>query len=102
MAYRKEKDYSLGHAVAGIVDMKTALNPNINKTQYKYYYTILPSDHDEKDYDIIESGTYAGKNHFEIESMIYDESLIDETTESDPANYITQISIKIKEVKGSD
>ena len=36
MAYRKEKDYSLGHAVAGIVDMKTALNPNINKTQYKY------------------------------------------------------------------
>lgn len=45
---------------------------------------------------------YAGKNHFEIESMIYDESLIDETTESDPANYITQISIKIKEVKGSD
>ena len=26
MAYRKEKDYSLGHAVAGIVDMKTALN----------------------------------------------------------------------------
>ena len=32
MAYRKEKDYSLGHAVAGIVDMKTALNPNINKT----------------------------------------------------------------------
>ncbi|MCB6804111.1 hypothetical protein LI178_32685, partial [Enterocloster bolteae] len=70
--------------------MKTALNPNINKTQYKYYYTILPSDHDEKDYDIIESGTYivmyhkgpynqtyqaypfmidyAGKNHFEIES----------------------------------
>ena len=48
MAYRKEKDYSLGHAVAGIVDMKTALNPNINKTQYKYYYTILPSDHDRK------------------------------------------------------
>ena len=45
---------------------------------------------------------YAGKNHFEIESMIYDESLIDETTESDPANYITQISIKIKEVKVSD
>ena len=43
---------------------------------------------------------YAGKNHFEIESMIYDESLIDETTESDPANYITQISIKIKRSKG--
>ena len=30
MAYRKEKDYSLGHAVAGIVDMKTALNPKLN------------------------------------------------------------------------
>ena len=58
MAYRKEKDYSLGHAVAGIVDMKTALNPNINKTQYKYYYTILPSDHDEKDYDIIKMHEY--------------------------------------------
>ena len=43
--------------------MKTALNPNINKTQYKYYYTILPSDHDEKDYDIIESGTYIVMYH---------------------------------------
>ena len=41
---------------------------------------------------------YVNENHFEIESVLYEESLIDETTESDPNNYITQISVRIKEI----
>ena len=120
MEYRKVKDYSLGHAVAGIVDWKRAIESMTDKTQYRYYYTILPSSHEETDYSVIESGTYiviyhkgpynqtyeiypkiieyVKENHFEIESTLYEESLIDETTESDPNNYITQISVRIKEI----
>ena len=38
MEYRKVKDYSLGHAVAGIVDWKRAIESMTDKTQYRYYY----------------------------------------------------------------
>ena len=58
-----------------------------HKGPYNQTYEIYPK--------IIE---YVNENHFEIESVLYEESLIDETTESDPNNYITQISVRIKEI----
>ena len=39
---------------------------------------------------------YAKKNHLVLDDIAYDESLIDELTEANPQNYITQISVKFK------
>lgn len=39
---------------------------------------------------------YAKKNHLILDDIAYDESLIDELTEANPQNYITQISVKFK------
>ena len=36
------------------------------------------------------------KNHLVLDDIAYDESLIDELTEANPQNYITQISVKFK------
>ena len=44
----------------------------------------------------INSLDYAKKNHLILEDIAYDESLIDELTEANPQNYITQISVKFK------
>lgn len=115
--FRKEKDYTLGHAIAGIVNLKKESVNSNEKTQYTNYYTILPPDHDETSFDEIPNGTYiiiyhkgpynqtfksypvildyAKRHHYELDSMVYEESLIDETVESNPNNYITQIAIRI-------
>lgn len=119
--YRKEKDYNLGHAIAGIVDWKNKSIYTDSKTHYINYYTILPLEHDEYKYDIIRNGTYivvyykgpyhqtfktypiifdyAKKHNYELDSVIYEESLIDETVESNPNNYITQIAVQILGMK---
>ena len=36
---------------------------------------------------------FARQNRFHLEGFVYEESLIDEAVELDPANYITKISI---------
>ena len=46
--------------------------------------------------DILKSVDYAKKNHLILDDIAYDESLIDELTEANPQNYITQISVKFK------
>ena len=88
------------------------------KTFYQYYYTILDNQLEDENYDIIPSGNYlviyhkgtyetsyqsyhlfldyAKKNHLVLDDIAYDESLIDELTEANPQNYITQISVKFK------
>ena len=83
--------------------------------------TFVSEDEDsfwDENYDIIPSGNYlviyhkgtyetsyqsyhlfldyAKKNHLILDDIAYDESLIDELTEANPQNYITQISVKFK------
>ena len=116
--YRKKQNHSLGHAISGMVEWKKMLKSKRKKTFYQYYYTILDNQLEDENYDIIPSGNYlviyhkgtyetsyqsyhlfldyAKKNHLVLDDIAYDESLIDELTEANPQNYITQISVKFK------
>lgn len=116
--YRRQQNHSLGHAISGIVEWKKMLASDRKKTFYQYYYTILDNQLENENYDIIPSGNYlvvyhkgtyetsyqsyhlfldyAKKNHLILDDIAYDESLIDELTEANPQNYITQISVKFK------
>lgn len=116
--YRKKQNHSLGHAISGMVEWKKMLKSKRKKTFYQYYYTILDNQLEDENYDIISSGNYlviyhkgtyetsyqsyhlfldyAKKNHLVLDDIAYDESLIDELTEANPQNYITQISVKFK------
>ena len=116
--YRKKQNHSLGHAISGMVEWKKMLKSKRKKTFYQYYYTILDNQLEGENYDIIPSGNYlviyhkgtyetsyqsyhlfldyAKKNHLILDDIAYDESLIDELTEANPQNYITQISVKFK------
>lgn len=113
--YRKESGQLLGHAVSGIVEWKKILNTQKNITLYQSYYTILDNPA-EKDYDTIPAGNYlviyhkgtyessytcyplfveyALEHDLVLDDLCYEESLIDELTEADPNNYITQINIR--------
>ena len=116
--YRIQQNHSLDHAISGIVEWKKMLASDRKKTFYQYYYTILDNQLENENYDIIPSGNYlvvyhkgtyetsyqsyhlfldyAKKNHLILDDIAYDESLIDELTEVNPQNYITQISVKFK------
>ena len=116
--YRRKQNHSLGHAISGMVEWKKMLASDRKKTFYQYYYTILDNQLENENYDTIPSGNYlvvyhkgtyetsyqsyhlfldyAKKNHLILDDIAYDESLIDELTEANPQNYITQISVKFK------
>lgn len=115
--YRKDSGQLLGHAVSGIAQWKKILENKKDKTQYQSYYTIL-DNYEEKDYDVIPAGNYlviyhkgtyesscecyhlfveyASMHHLILDDLCYEESLIDELTEADPKNYITQISVSFR------
>ena len=60
---------------------------------YIVIYHKGPYNQTFKSYPVILD--YAKRHHYELDSMVYEESLIDETVESNPNNYITQIAIRI-------
>ena len=49
-----------------------------------------------------EIADYAKKYNLQLEDYAFEESLIDEVTESNPNNYITQIMIRVKDINSEN
>ena len=111
--YRIENNIYLGRAIGGILPVAwlySSVDPG-----YQYYYSDLAMDATPQERFIKPEGNYiiyyhqgdyhttylsypkilayARQNRFHLGRFVYEESLIDETVELEPANYITKISI---------
>lgn len=117
MRFRKDHLYLLGHAVCGISEWKRILENGYQETQFRNYYTIL-GEGESDNHQIIPAGNYlviyhkgnyystytayqmfadyAQRQHLILDDVTFEESLIDELTEADPNNYITQISVAFR------
>lgn len=127
LRFRKEKRFNVGREVGGISRWKRSLVDQTERTEYAYYYTILddfdPNTYPE-DETLVSAGTYlvfyyqgpytktytsykeiadyAKKHNLQLEDYAFEESLIDEVTESNPNNYITQIMIRVKDINSEN
>ena len=121
MKYRKENNYHCGREVGGIVQWKDIVQANHKYTHYCYFYTILDNMSDVIEYDMKPAGNYlvvyftgpytktyevyylfeeyAKQYDLVLSDYSYEESLIDEVSEANPNNYISQISIAFTKKK---
>lgn len=111
--YRIENNLYLGRAIGGLLPVAWLYSSR--DPGYQYYYSDLALNASPQERFIKPEGNYiiyyhqgdyhttylsypkilafARQNRFHLEGFVYEESLIDEAVELDPANYITKISI---------
>ena len=112
--YRIENNLYLGRAIGGLLPVAWLYSSR--DPGYQYYYSDLALNASPQErfikawrqlhyFIIIKEITillifpiqkilaFARQNRFHLEGFVYEESLIDEAVELDPANYITKISI---------
>ena len=111
--YRIENNLYLGRAIGGLLPVAWLYSSR--DPGYQYYYSDLALNASPQERFIKPEGNniiyyhqgdyhttylsypkilaFARQNRFHLEGFVYEESLIDEAVELDPANYITKISI---------
>lgn len=120
--YRVEHDLCLGRAIGGI--LPSAWLESSHSPGYQYYYAELAPDAPVEEAFVKAEGNYmiyyhkgdyrtaylsypkllafARQNRFKLGEYFFEESLIDETVELDPRNYITRISIPFTTAQEGD
>ena len=119
IGYRVLHQLHCGPAIGGMVENKFLMNPVGNTTLYCRYYTIVdePCEEDTEDCEYLEKPEgnylvlyykgaydttykaysqileYGRKHHFRLGEFSYEESFIDEVSENNPDNYVTQITV---------
>lgn len=113
--YRLENQLHCGHAIGGMVEKAFFENPAGDKTKYCRYFTVIDNPEDDKGNMEKPAGNYlvlyyrgsynttyltysqilqyAEKHNMKLGDYMYEESLIDEISERNSQNYITQIMI---------
>lgn len=116
LQYRLEHQLNCGRAIGGIVRLQRYKNNEVNSTLYKYYFSQINSPEEKENYEIRPAGNYlvlyyrgyyersyesypilieyAKNNALILDEYAFEERLIDEVSEANPQNYITQISIR--------
>lgn len=106
-----------GHAVGGMVKKSFLENPEGEETRYCRYYTVIDNPKEEKGNMVKPAGSYlvlyhkgpydktylayeqiveyAAVHNLELGDYSYEESLIDEISECNPKEYITQITVPV-------
>lgn len=124
LKYRRKHNFHCGRELGGIAPWKKIYNSDTKSTYYSWYYTIVDdlnsSYLDEKYIDIKMAGNYlvvyhkgsyietynsyhlfveyAKIHNLKLSDFSYEESLIDEVSEANPDNYITQVSIMFEKL----
>lgn len=115
--WRIEHQLHSGHAIGGMVKKSFIENPQGEETKYSRYYTVIDNPKEEKGNMVKPAGNYlvlyhkgpydktylayaqiveyAAVHHLELGDYSYEESLIDEISECDSQEYITQITIPV-------
>ena len=124
LKYRREHNFHCGRELGGIVPWKSIYDTHTQSTYYSWYYTVVDnlnsSYQDEIYIDVKPAGNYlvvyhkgsyietyhsyhlfseyAKIHNVKLHDYSYEESLIDEVSEANPDNYITQISIMFEKI----
>ncbi|WP_054956321.1 MerR family transcriptional regulator [Paenibacillus dakarensis] len=113
--YRLAHQLHCGRAIGGIARVHKYKDQEKNSTLYKYYFSQIDRPEEMEEYVIKPAGNYlvlyhkgyygesyksypilieyAKRNDLILDDYAYEESLIDEVSEANPQNYVTQISI---------